>query len=672
MKKIEKILETNSRIKIAIKYARRNVKRRLEKIIENEDDSNDESSKKKFSNDEVTLNASFAETFATRQVSYKLINCWTLDNEIDIHVCNDSDRFQLNQIVDLENQLMIDKIVHDIENYETMNIIVRESNESINIRLLNVALMLEFFTSLICLIKIMKKEIHWDIESKRLHQKDVIFCFVESIENHWVLEKNFSIDERFETFEVKSETSKSDLVIRDRKCHEMLKHLESKIIVHLTERIDEIKVDDFDSASTTNRCETCVLIKTHELMSRRFEQKESIDYSLNRVDYDLISMNEKYNENFWISHFVDFYIRMNFVYIHSRKNDVLSMIREFLKTIRIRYDQIVRFIRMNDERILKFEYRNFMKMRRIVTKRFVSYTSSQNDTIEQSEKILMIKTKAMRIKTNLSANLWSKIFKSIDYLNNRTLRKALIWKTFFEALTREKSNLTHLQSYECRAYFLKNIISRKNRLKSRAVIDYLVRYDFTNIFRIWISSRMRVVRIRDVIFDKTLFYDLANLDSKHLLIISVKETLKIIEISDNIFVEMIIEEDENDLSIDHLKDESIELRFEESVDQTDSIEKTFFLHIDMKNIYLLISEMISDRDQRFNANTIDTMLLLQISLKIEEILNSDQDQDVQEALNLDSSIENESQSQSSIKSKKNKQSMIVLADAMIMNIRSRK
>jgi hypothetical protein len=75
MKKIEKILETNSRMKIAIKYVRRNVKRRLKKIIENEDDSNDESSKKKFSNDEVTLNVSFAKTFAKRHVSYKLINC---------------------------------------------------------------------------------------------------------------------------------------------------------------------------------------------------------------------------------------------------------------------------------------------------------------------------------------------------------------------------------------------------------------------------------------------------------------------------------------------------------------------------------------------------------------------------------------------------------------------
>jgi hypothetical protein len=374
MKKIEKILETNSRMKIAIKYARRNVKRRLKKVIENEDDSNDESSKKKFSNDEVTLNVSFAETFAKRQVSYKLINCWTLDSEIDIHVCNDSDRFQLNRVVDFENQLVIDKIVHDIENYETMNINVRRSNKSINIRLLNVALVLEFFISLICLIKIMKKKVHWDIESKRLHQKEIIFCFVESVEDHWILENNSS-KQTFETFEAKSETFKSDLVITNREWHEMLEHSRSKIIAHLVERIDEIKVDDLESASSINKCETCALIKTHEIVFRRIDQKESIDHSLNRVDYDLISMNEKYNDDYWVNHFVCFRIRKNFVYTHSRKNDALSMIREFLKTTRIRYDQIVRFIKMNDERILRFEYREFMKLRKIVTKRFVSYTS---------------------------------------------------------------------------------------------------------------------------------------------------------------------------------------------------------------------------------------------------------------------------------------------------------
>jgi excinuclease UvrABC ATPase subunit len=305
-----------------------------------------------------------------------------------------------------------------------MNIVVKRFDDSINIQLLNVALMLEFFINLICLIKVMKKEIHWNIERQRLHRKEIIFCVVESVENHWVLENNSS-NQTFEIFEVKSKASKSDLMITSRKWHEMLEHSKSKIIAHLAEKIDEIKIDDFDSASSINRCETCALIKTHEIVSRRIDQKESIDHSLSRVDYDLISMNEKYNNDYWVNHFVCFRIKMNFVYTHSRKNDVFSMIREFLKTTWIKYDQIVRFIRMNDERTLKFEYREFMKLRKIVTKRFASYTSSQNDKIEWFEKVLMIKIRVMRIKTNLSINMWSKMFKSVNYLNNRTLKRAL-------------------------------------------------------------------------------------------------------------------------------------------------------------------------------------------------------------------------------------------------------
>jgi hypothetical protein len=659
-KKINKILEANSRLRTAVKYVKKKIKKWLEKSkkIENFDD--------KSTSRRVILNVSFAEAFVEGKISYKLINCWTLNSEIEIHVCNDSERFQLNRVIDSENQLVIDKIVYDIENYETMNIVVKRLVDSINIQLLNVALMFEFFISLICLIKMMKKEIHWDVEEQGLHRKKIIFCVVESIENHWVLENNSS-NQTFETFEAKSEALKSDLMITNREWHEMLSYSRSEVIVHLAERIDEIKINDLESASSINKCETCALIKTHEIVFRRIDQKESIDHSLNRVDYDLISMNERYNDDYWINHFVCFRIRMNFVFTHSRKDDALSMIRDFLKTIRIKYDQIVRFIKMNDERILRFEYREFIKSRTIVTKRFVSYTSSQNDKIERSERILTIRARVMRIKANLSANMWSEMFKSVDYLNNRTFRRALICKIFFEILIEKKSNLSHLQSYECKTYFLKNIISRKNRLKSRTFIDYLVRYDFTNIFRIWISSRMRIIRIKDVLFDKTLFYDLAKLDSRHLLITSVKNTLEVIEISNYIFFEMIIEkENKIDQMINHLEDESIESWFEESTNQA---EKASFLHTDIKNIYFLTLEMISDRDLKFNENIIDTMFFLQIDLKINEILNSVQNES-QSILN--SSIENKSQSQSSIKSKKNKQSMIIFADAMIMNIRSRK
>jgi hypothetical protein len=270
-KKINKILESNSKFRIAVKYVKKKVRKWLEKDkkIENFDDKSTQTSRR------IALNVSFAEAFVEDKISYKFIDCWTLNSEIDIHVCNDSKWFQFNRVIDSENQLIIDKIVYDIEKYETMNIVVREFEDSINIQLLNVALVFEFFINLICLIKMMKKEIHWDIEEKRLHRKEIIFCVVESLESHWILENNFS-NQTFETFEVKSEIFKFDLMITNKKWHEMLKHSRSKIIVHLVERIDEVKIDDFESTSSINKCETCVLIKTHEIVFRRIDQKKSI------------------------------------------------------------------------------------------------------------------------------------------------------------------------------------------------------------------------------------------------------------------------------------------------------------------------------------------------------------------------------------------------------------
>ncbi len=77
----------------------------------------------------------------------------------------------------------------------------------------------------------------------------------------------------------------------------MLKHFESKTISHLKNAVNEIKIDDLESASSNNQCETCALIKKHYLMSRRIDQKESIDHSLSRIEYDLISMIENYNDD---------------------------------------------------------------------------------------------------------------------------------------------------------------------------------------------------------------------------------------------------------------------------------------------------------------------------------------------------------------------------------------
>jgi hypothetical protein len=49
------------------------------------------------------------------------------------------------------------------------------------------------------------------------------------------------------------------------------------------------------------------------------------------------------------------------------------------------------------------------------------------------------------------------------------------------------------------------------------MIGYLVGYDSSNIYRIWIPSQIRVIRTKDVTFDHNRFYDPVELDIGHLL-----------------------------------------------------------------------------------------------------------------------------------------------------------
>ena len=48
---------------------------------------------------------------------------------------------------------------------------------------------------------------------------------------------------------------------------------------------------------------------------------------------------------------------------------------------------------------------------------------------------------------------------------------------------------------------------RKWKLNFRTYIDYLVGYDFTNIFRIWISFKGKMISTRDVLFYEQIFFN---------------------------------------------------------------------------------------------------------------------------------------------------------------------
>ena len=100
----------------------------------------------------------------------------------------------------------------------------------------------------------------------------------------------------------------------------------------------------------------------------------------------------------------------------------------------------------------------------------------------------------------------------IAYTANRTPIKRLDWKTPFEMFTKSISLIAYMHPFGCRAYAMIPKIRRLDKILPRAQIGYLVDYDSINIFRVWILSLRKVIRIRNIRFNDNRLYNLSDID----------------------------------------------------------------------------------------------------------------------------------------------------------------
>jgi hypothetical protein len=170
------------------------------------------------------------------------------------------------------------------------------------------------------------------------------------------------------------------------------------------------------------------------------------------------------------------------------------------------------FIKSDEKKSLKDDFKNLLIEKEISFKFFTSDSSKQNDHSERKDDILVMKARVMRIDANILTYLWSEIIRTTDYIINRISMIKHQWKTPYQLVLSQVLNLDHLHLYECKTYTLDKHISRKTKLQKRAHINHLIDYEARNIFRIWISSQRKVIRIRDVIFDDNTEYNSFELD----------------------------------------------------------------------------------------------------------------------------------------------------------------
>jgi hypothetical protein len=143
----------------------------------------------------------------------------------------------------------------------------------------------------------------------------------------------------------------------------------------------------------------------------------------------------------------------------------------------------------------------------------------------------------MRVHARLPESLWPEIVNATAYILNRTPNRQLNWKTPLETLQElakmpnPHPNITHLRVYGARAYPVIHKIPKSEKLQPRAHIGYLVEYDSTNIFHIWIPSKKKVIRTRDVTFNEMLLYDPSAPDISQVLQLEPEQIVEVVDLA---------------------------------------------------------------------------------------------------------------------------------------------
>jgi hypothetical protein len=139
----------------------------------------------------------------------------------------------------------------------------------------------------------------------------------------------------------------------------------------------------------------------------------------------------------------------------------------------------------------------------------------QNEKFERFDDMLIEKAKCIREHVKLSKDFYSECYLVAAHILNRTSSSSLSWDSsliFMQKLLKEsiRNEIAHLKMFDCKTFSLLkevNAFKKNEKMKSRAFIEYLIKYDFINIFRVWNSKKDDVNDYRDVIFNETKFFD---------------------------------------------------------------------------------------------------------------------------------------------------------------------
>lgn len=452
-------------------------------------------------------------TATVSQSDYHLRDSVILDSGSTLHITNDKSRLAKFRPPSDDDKLLTGTQKLPILGYGIMTVNIHVDGKVKEIYLHDTAYVQDFHTNIASFNKFADKGVAWHTDIGKLILDGETVADVPRRYGQWVLDYR-PIEQPADaaafpasSFEPRK-PSKASLL----RWHERLGHASSDAIRHLKGSAEGVEVISLLSNEYAV-CETCKLSNSTRIISRRPTERSETPYE--KVHFDLIPMNEGGEGEKYILHFQDDYSRMNHVYcIPSKMQTVLmNAVKDFAALINRRWDYRIRIFRSDNEAGLGSNFQSWIAQNGYTHEKSPPFTPEPNGAAERSGRTLTTRARALILSSNLPHHLWPEIYMAAAYLVNRTPSRTLDWDTPVGCLVSHKKQeefavpLHHLKAYGCKAYVHKHNTKQLDRLDAKAHIGYLVGYESTNIYRIWIPVLSRVVATRDVVFDEDSIYD---------------------------------------------------------------------------------------------------------------------------------------------------------------------
>ena len=261
-------------------------------------------------------------------------------------------------------------------------------------------------------------------------------------------------------------------------------------------------IPEFPERPAEFHCERCALSKSKHKVpgpaSNRATRKLELIHSDLSGKFPVPSLE---GHNYYIT-FTDDLTRAVWIYFLSRKSDTFAAIKAFITMAeRQAGTRVLRLRTDNGGEYTSKELERYLTDQGIVHERTTPYLHESNGMAERVNQTLATMARSMLL--DLPLELWENAYASAVYIKNRLPHAALKDQTPYEAFRGSKPKILHLQPFgrECYIHIPEDRRPAGTKLLPRAEKGQVVGYtDSTQLYKVYIPSRHRVVMARDITF----------------------------------------------------------------------------------------------------------------------------------------------------------------------------